>query len=85
MKNKLKLILASLFIGSSLSLASCGGTGGDSGENASMPPESLEGETRETGADITGDMPGTGTSDTLSTNATGTGTDSVGLGTTTGQ
>ncbi|MFT2008388.1 hypothetical protein ACMA1I_06915 [Pontibacter sp. 13R65] len=85
MKNKLKLILATLFIGSSLSLASCGGTGGESGENASMPPESLEGDTRETGADITGDQPGTGTSDTLSTNATGTGTDSAGLGTTTGQ
>jgi hypothetical protein len=84
MKNKLKLVIAALFIGFTCSLVSCGGTGGETGENASMPPESLEGETRETGADITGDKPGTGTSDTLSTNATGTGTDSVGMGTTTG-
>ncbi|WP_187261027.1 hypothetical protein [Pontibacter beigongshangensis] len=84
MKSKLKLIMMALFFGSSLSLASCGGSGVETGENASMPPESLEGNTRETGVDGTGDMPGTGTSDTLSTNATGTGTDSAGLGTTTG-
>lgn len=56
MKKKLN-ILATILFTSSLLLTSCGG---EYGENAEMPPESTTGETQETGADISGDKPGTG-------------------------
>ena len=61
MKKNWISIAASVVMCSSLLLTSCGG---ESGENANMPPESTHGDTRETGADITGDVPGTGAEDT---------------------
>ncbi len=66
MKNKWISGVATLFLGSSLFLASCGGNNGD------MPQENTEGNNRETGVEGTGDLPGTGAEDT-----TGMGTDTT--------
>ena len=74
-------MLATGALCSALAFSSC-----SQGDNNKMPPDSTQGNTRVTGVEGTGDLPGTGTSDTLSTNAMGTGTDSAGItsGTTTG-
>ncbi|WP_114781468.1 hypothetical protein [Botryobacter ruber] len=61
MKNKRNSVLAALFLGTSLFLASC------TGENTEMPPESTHGNTQETGVEGTGDLPGTGAEDTTIT------------------
>lgn len=67
MKKKLTYIASVALLSTSLSLTSCGGNNGD------MPPETTNGDNRETGVDGTGDLPGTGADDTtnMMTDTTG--------------
>jgi hypothetical protein len=68
MKKKL-IYMASAILMSTTLLASCGANNGD------MPPETTTGDNRETGVDGTGDLPGTGRTDSanLITDTTKTG------------
>ena len=69
-----------MFLGTSLMLTSCGGN------NADMPPETITGETQETGVDYPEGM-GTTTGDTIGTEGgitTGTTTGTTAGGTTAG-
>ena len=56
MKTKRIKLATAIFAGSLFFLASCE-TGAN---NTEMPPESTQGNTRETGSSIDGDKPGTG-------------------------
>lgn len=86
MKKECKLIIAALFLGTSLLMTSCGGNNGD------MPPETTDGSSRETGVEGNGYTMDPGANDTTVTNddmsttdsTTNTTTGSTTAGTTTG-